>query len=200
MGGHQVPVGVRVPLLLVLEGPGLGGVRPVAAGGPVTVPLGQAVPVTAQVPRQVAGGGAGPEVHGGAGELSDHQSGHGHQVPLQPLGGVGGEQLDGVGPRHGPGSGQAQTLLMLLGGLEPGQEGGQVCAVPGGGLLGGAEVIGGVQERIQVAACSGTGGSGARGDLHVHADGALDQPDQGHQVQARLGGEHPQLAAQVRQA
>ena len=96
-------------------------------------------------------------------------------VPLQALGGVDREQLDGVVP--GVGGRQVQTVLLPGRGLEPGEERRDVV-----GARGGRELHRLVREGVQVAPRGRGILPGQRGQLDVQPEHRLHLVDHGGQL------------------
>ena len=145
---------VRAVFFDLFLGASQGCFGPVVEGVPaVAAPLREAGGVAAQIPGQGALGFFGPEVFLLGREGLPGQSGDHHDVPFQPFGGVGGEQLDrALGGFGGDG---VESVLFFFGDVEPGEEGEQF--VTGGGVGAGGEVFGGFDEGVEVAAGGGHG-------------------------------------------
>ena len=151
-------------------------------GSRVEVPHGEGGQVAGVGPQREGEGGGGAHPAGlrdakivldGAGvggeDLLVH-AGDGDDVPLQPLGGVDGEELDR--PGRGLDLGGAHGVLVLLGGVEPFQEAGE-----GGGVGVGGEGPGRLVEGVEGAVPHGVADPG--GDLDVEVEDLLGQ---GHEV------------------
>ena len=106
--------------------------------------------------------------------------GHGDDVPLQPLGGVPGEQLDRL--RVDRDLARLQAALALLGVAQVAEEGRQRRQLGQLGELGGDPV-----QRVEVGPGAGRARARGAGQLGLQAQGAGDLVDQVGQRLARAG-------------
>jgi hypothetical protein len=116
---------------------------------------------------------AAPRPAGPAAARGEHgrgQVGHYDHVPFEPFGLVYGQQLHRGGPAR---SGAVEATLVLVGGLEIGEEGGQGCVV-----LEIAELSGHIQEGSQRLAPAALASLRARAELDVETDRGYDLMEQ----------------------
>ena len=114
---------------------------------------------------------------------------HGDDVPLEALGGVPGEQLDGLGVDRD--LARLQAALALLGVAQVAEEGGQRRQLGQLGELGGDTV-----QRVEVRPGAGRAGPGRAGQLGLQPQGAGDLVDQVGQRLAQPVAQVGQLAAE----
>lgn len=127
-----------------------------------------------------------------AGELAGDQAGDGDDVPLQALGLVGGEDLDGV---LAAGQGAVEALLELDGRAQEAEEGEE-----GGLAVEGGEAGGDVEEVAEGLAAAGGEGVRGGGELDLQAGGGEDPVQYVHEGVGERGAQGAQFGGEAGEA